>query len=389
MVSNISSMASFFFKRNHLLVVSLFVLLVLGLISGQPVQRYHAFIDWDTIVTLAGLLLITTAIKESGLFYFLAYRISQRINDERRLALFLIFASAVLAMFLTNDIALFIIIPLTLSLQKISGRDYVKFIIFEAIAVNVGSSLTAIGNPQNIFLWHQWGISFPVFIKEMAPLVLMMALWLFIFLMIAFPSQGITHSNHQHPQVDRWLFLISSLLFIVFIVSIGLEYEVYFLPLIFIYYLFAGKKIILKADWGLILLFIVIFIDLHLLYQLNALQHMFALLNLQNPHSLFLSGALLSQLISNVPAAILLAKYSANYKIIAYAVNIGGNGLLIGSFANLIALRFVDNHAKYWLFHKYSIPYLVITLFCLYYQLFTITPILQSYHFATCTRLFG
>jgi len=139
--------------------------------------------------------------------------------------------------------------------------------------------------------------------------------------------------------------------------------------LIFIYYLFASKKAILKTDWGLIILFIVIFIDLHLLYQLNIVQHIFVLLNLQNSHMLFLYGALLPQLISNVPAAILLAKYSTNYKIIAYAVNIGGNGLLIGSFANLIALRFVDNHAKYWLFHKYSIPYFLITLCCLYYQL--------------------
>jgi len=214
MASNFFSGTSSFFKRNHLLVVSLFVLFILALTAGQPIQHYPAFIDWGTIVTLTGLLLITTAIKESGLFYFLAYRISRRINDERCLALFLIFASVVLSMFLTNDITLFIIVPLTLSLQKISSSDYVKFIIFEAIAVNVGSSLTAIGNPQNIFLWHQWDISFLLFIKEMTPLVLIMTLWLLLFLLIAFPPKKIAPINHQHLQVDRWLFLVSGLLFI-------------------------------------------------------------------------------------------------------------------------------------------------------------------------------
>jgi Na+/H+ antiporter NhaD/arsenite permease-like protein len=326
-------------------------------------------VDWNTIVTLTGLLLITTGIKESRLFYFVAYRISHRIDNERLLALFLISVSAILSTFLTNDIALFIIVPLTLSLQEISDNDYTKIIVLEAIAVNAGSSLTSIGNPQNIFLWHQWGISFLIFIKEMAPLVSMMSIWLFIFTFFSFSSVKIKITNRQQPVTDHGLFCLSAALLIAFILSVELQCEIYLLLITFISLLFTHRKVIFKTDWGLILLFIVIFIDLNLICQLKAVQGLPAMLNFNNAHTLFLSSAFLSQAISNVPSAILLAHYSSNFKIIAYGVNIGGNGLLISSFANLIALRFMKGRSKYLLFHVYSLPYFIATLIFSYYLL--------------------
>jgi len=173
-------------KKNTLAIVLGMVAFGLALGAGAPIDKIPALVDWQTIITLSGLLIVTTGIKESGLFYFLAYRISRRIDNERLLALFLVFLSAVLSMLVTNDITLFITVPLTLSLQKISENDYSKLIIFEAIAVNVGSALTPIGNPQNIFLWHQWGISFLVFVREMAPLVLIMSTILLIMTLLCF-----------------------------------------------------------------------------------------------------------------------------------------------------------------------------------------------------------
>ena len=353
-------------RKNGLLLIALAALVVLELLTGKPLRRFPAYVDWNTIVTLAGLLLITTAIKESGFFYWLAYRISKRIGDERQLALFLIFSSAVLSMFLTNDIALFIIVPLTLSLQKIAGGDYVKFIVFEAIAVNVGSSLTAVGNPQNIYLWHQWGISFPIFSKEMLPLGLILGVWLYLGARYVFPSKPIHSSNPQPLRVHRPLFWISAVFFVIFIISVEFDYDAYFLALLFVFYIIAYREVIKKADWGLILLFVIIFIDVHLLYRLEVINRFMQSLPLQNGHVLFVSGALLSQIISNVPATILLVKYSAQFKWIAYAVNVGGNGLLIASFANLIALRFVHNHRKYRYFHQYSLLYFLVTALSVY-----------------------
>jgi len=369
MASNMYSTGVSVLKKNTLPIVLLGLSLGLAVFQRQPLERFPAMVDWNTIVTLCGLLLITTGIKESGLFYLAAYRISRQIRNERLLALFLVFVSAGLSVFLTNDIALFIIVPLTLCLQQISDNDCSRIIIFEAIAVNVGSALTPIGNPQNIFLWHQWGVSFPVFVKEMAPLVLIMSAWLLVGILICFSPTRIRLTDRQHPVVDRGLFWLSAVLLVAFIISVELRYEKYFLAVVFLSLLLARVRVILKTDWGFILLFILLFINLHLICQLAIVQRLLALLDFSRPATLYFSGALMSQGISNVPAAILLAKYSTSFKIIAYGVNIGGNGLVIGSFANLIALRFIERPHKNLLFHVYSIPFFLVTLASAYYWL--------------------
>ncbi len=358
MVNNIRSAL----KRNLLTVVLLVAALGLAYGLRQPLRLFPAMVDWKTIFTLSGLLLITTGIKESGLFYLLAYRIARKIDNERLLALFLIFLAAILSMFLTNDIALFIVVPLTLTLQQIVENDYSKIIIFEAIAVNAGSSLTPIGNPQNIYLWHQWGVSFHSFVREMIPVFSVMSIWLLAMTFLCFPSRKIEVANNHNNVVDQGLFIISAILLVVFVSSIELCLGTYFLPIILLVILITRKSIFLKCDWGLILLFVVIFVDLDLICRLKAVNYLLAMLDFSNIRTLFLSGALFSQVISNVPSAILLTKHSTNFKIIAYGVNIGGNGLLIGSFANLIALRFSDKKTTYFLFHIYSLPYFIITL---------------------------
>ena len=348
-------------RDSEVLLVSLLALILLEILIGKPLRRFPAYVDWNTIVTLTGLLLITTAIKESHFFYWLAYRISTRITNERNLALFLVSISAVLSMFLTNDIALLIIVPLTLSLQKISGSNYVKFIIFEAIAVNAGSTFTAIGNPQNIHLWHQWQISLPVFSLEMLPLEGILLFWLLIGTLWVFPTKKIQSDLKQKQKVNRPFFWGSTVIFILFLISAELRYDAYLLAILFVYYLITQRTVIKNADWKLILLFIIIFIDVHLLYRLDLVNRFMESLNLQNAHVLFASGVFLSQIISNVPSTLLLLNYSDSFKLIAFAVNVGGNGLLIASFANIIALHFAKNPKKFNYFHQYSLLYLLVT----------------------------
>ncbi len=362
MVNNPIRNLLYLFKRNF--VISLLVIVAFGLtfLLNQPVSLLPSLVDWNTIITLTGLLLTTNGIKESGLFYLLAYRISQRINNRQLLCLFITSLAAILSMFLTNDIALFITVPLTLNLQNLTDDDYSKLVIFEAIAVNAGSSLTPIGNPQNIFLWHLWGISFPAFVKEMAPLVIIMALCLVVMVLVCFPPQKIQITNNQEHKVHKNLFLFSSILLTLFVISIEMDMELYFLGIIFLLMFFIRRKIIFEADWGLILLFVFLFIDLNLICKLEITRHLIDMLNLADIETLFLSGAFLPQMISNVPSAIILANHSNNFKLIAYGVNIGGNGLLIASFANLVAMRLSNRTCNYFTFHLYSITYFLITL---------------------------
>ncbi len=350
-----------FLRSNIFLLFLVLLALFLTLRGHHAPGELPAYVDWETIYTLAGLLVITGGIRESGFFDFTARHLAYRIRSERALALFLIFLSALLSAFFTNDIALFILVPLTLGLQKVLKKDYTRLIIFEALAVNAGSTLTPIGNPQNIFLWHRWGISFPLFVREMSPVVGVMTFILLLFTLLFFRPVTIRPSNHCATAVDKRLFWVSLLLLAGFILSIETGPGPWFLLVIFPVYLAMAHPVLLRADYGLLLLFLFMFIDIDLLCQLPAIHNFITTLHLREPTHLFLSGLLGSQVISNVPATILLSHYTSDYRLLAWAVNTGGNGLLIASFANIIALRFVKNKKKFLLFHLYSVPFFVVT----------------------------
>ncbi len=358
-----------YLKRNILLPALILPAFLLTWVLHQPVGKFPSYIEWNTIYTLAGLLVITMGIKESGFFHVMAYHLSGKIRRERYLALFLVFLAAFLSSFLTNDIALFIIVPLTLGFQDVLQKDYSRIIIFEALAVNAGSALTPIGNPQNIFLWHRWDISFLSFVKEMAPLVLILMVWLFLFVIIVFRSVKIKANHRYAGGADKKLFYLSLLLLASFIFFIEIDYGAWFLPAIFILYLFYSPKVLTGADWTLLFLFVFIFIDIDLFCQIPAIARFFSQPALQDPGRLFLTGTLGSQLLSNVPATVLLSHYTTNFKVLAYAVNTGGNGLMIASFANLIALRFISNRKKYCRFHFYSLVFFLITLMSVWFLL--------------------
>jgi Na+/H+ antiporter NhaD/arsenite permease-like protein len=123
---------------------------------------------------------------------------------------------------------------------------------------------------------------------------------------------------------------------------------------------FIKKEVFKEFDYFLILTFIVMFMDFGLVSKIesvNSLMHSF-------PHTffnIFNASVITSQIISNVPTAIFMSNFSHDYIAIAYGVNIAGNGLLIGSLANVIALRFLHNPKVYFEFHKYSIPYFILS----------------------------
>ncbi len=171
-------------------VLFVFLVLFLVLLISFPYKmgNYPRYIDFKTIFSLAGLLIITEGVRESGYFSKISHKALRRIKTERSLALVLTALSVFLSPFLTNDIALFIVIPLTLSFKRFFKNEIYKLIIFEAIGVNVGSMLTPIGNPQNIFIWHRYDVSFLSFIYNVFPVFLVSFLILIVFLFLFFKN---------------------------------------------------------------------------------------------------------------------------------------------------------------------------------------------------------
>lgn len=323
-------------------------------------RNWPASIDWHTIVTLSGLLLLTKGVELSGYFDVLGCKLVRRFTTERGLACFMVLASSALSTFLTNDVALFIVVPLTLTLKKWCVLPINRLIIFEALAVNAGSLLTPIGNPQNILLWGRSGISFPDFIGQMAPLTLAMMLSLLLLCRACFTSAPLNfQGSYSLPAWKPKLVWICLFFYLVFLLALDLHLAPWGLAALAVGFLLFERQVIIRVDWTLLLVFMVMFIDVHLLTQLPAFHH--ALMHVgQLPQAgQWLTAVGLSQIISNVPATILLINYVPPSVMLAWAVNVGGFGLLPGSLANLIALRMANDSRIWWRFHLYSIPMLL------------------------------
>lgn len=357
-------------RADPLLLLLCCALLVLSLITPTHLARYPTLVDWHTIAAMTGLLLLTKAIEISGVLHRLGIRLTRTIGSERSLALLLVFGTATLAAALTNDVALFVVVPLTLSICRTAQLPATRLIVFEALAANAGSLLTPIGNPQNLFLWQRAGIGFFEFTVNMIPLALIVLGLLGIFTVFAFPNHGIVASTAVAVRVKKTLLAAALLIYPIFLALTDLHVAQIGLAPVVVLFLLIEPEVLRRLDWGLLLVFILMFVDLRLLTALPEMAKFVADAGIADAQRLYVFGIGASQLISNVPAAILLAEYSDNWRTIAWAVNIGGFGLATGSLANLIALRLAGDRRAWLAFHALSIPFLVAS--CLLAYLFLV-----------------
>jgi di/tricarboxylate transporter len=305
-------------------------------------------------------MMLTKGVEQSGYFDVLGRKMVRRFATERRLTLFMVFSAALLSTFLTNDVALFIVVPLTLTLRKLCEIPVNRLIIFEALAVNAGSLLTPIGNPQNILLWGRSGLSFAAFSWQMAPLAAVMMLTLGVMCWFAFPPKALSyHSGTAAAQSKPRLAWSCLALYLVFLVALDLKQELWGALLVAGGFLILARRVLTSVDWTLLLVFMAMFIDVHLLIQIPALHGVLQNVTHLPQMGLWLTAIGLSQVISNVPSTILLLNYVPPTALLAWAVNVGGFGLLPGSLANLIALRMANDRRIWWRFHLWSVPMLL------------------------------
>lgn len=258
--------------RDRFLHLLLIIACVLSVMVPFVPASWPAAIDWHTIITLSGLMLLTKGIELSGYFDVLGRKMARRFVTERQLAMFMVLAAALLSTFLTNDVALFIVVPLTLTLKKWCAIPVNRLIIFEALAVNAGSLLTPIGNPQNILLWGRSGLSFPGFIGQMLPLAAAMMLTLLALCWFCFPAKRLTYqSSDMAPSWQPKLVWSCLGLYLVFLTALEMDQALWGLALVLLGFLALARAVIVHVDWSLLLVFMVMFIDVHLLTQLPAL----------------------------------------------------------------------------------------------------------------------
>lgn len=358
-------------RHDPTLTVLLVALALLAAVSELPWALYPTLVDWPTLAALTGLLVLTQGVQASGGLQRLGGWLTPRLVTERRAALCLVLLAAGLSTLLTNDVALFIVVPLTLGMARTAGlapATLVRLVVFEALAVNAGSTLTPIGNPQNLFLWQLSHTTFTAFSQHMAPLVAWLVALLLLLTAVAFRGRALRRAppSHTAAPIDRPLLCLSLALYAPFLVLTDLRLAGWAVALVLLAMVLLRPRVLVQTDWALLLVFVLMFVDLRLLAGLAPVRALMASFDLAQPQTLFLLGIAASQLVSNVPAVIALAEYSRDWRTLANAVNLGGFGLVVGSLANLIALRLLADRRAWWVFHLYSVPFLGVAALGVY-----------------------
>ncbi len=355
-------------RSDHLLHLLLVTLLLLVFMSSTPLQRYPGLVDWPTIAALTGLLALTKGLELSGALGWLGRKLVAAMATERRAALLLVAAAILLSTVLTNDVALFVVVPLTLGVCRLAAIPSARLIVFEALAVNAGSALTPIGNPQNLFLWQLSKVPFEQFVLHMLPLAGLLSLALLALTACSFKPRAISLSSAdgspaRAAPLDHRLLWMSLALYLPFLVATDLHYAGWALAVVLAVLALLRPAVLARLDWGLLLVFVLMFIDLRLVADLPAVKSLVAGFGLDAPEHaarLYFAGIAAAQVISNVPAAIALAAYSRDWHVLAYAVSVGGFGTAVGSLANLIALRMAGEWRAWTLFHVFAVPFLAL-----------------------------
>ena len=282
--------------------------------------------ELQVLFILFVLFIAVNGLQHSGLIL----KIAQKIEKGKAIPLKLITTTFCLSMLVTNDIALTVIVPLTLSLN-INRKDIL--VILEALAANVGSALTPFGNPQNFFIYWFYGVHPVTFIETIAPFSL-------VFMAILMISSLLVKIKHNSqvtmPQkINKKAYIYGLLLFVVLLMVLRVL-PVYTGILVIIFALLFNRKA-LFVDYALLFSFFFFF---------GIVDNLKTILVSEISHSghIFLFSALASQVMSNVPATLLFAKFTSNWQALLWGTNAGGFGSLFGSLANLIAYKIYVTH---------------------------------------------
>ncbi len=330
-------------KKELMLVLSVLAA-VIGLIITPPSADLFKKIDWRTLGTLLMMLCVLEGFKQESVLRPLE-KLASRIRRLSLLSLFLVFCVFFSSMFVTNDVSLLIFVPLTIVLFRSAGKErYILPVIsMENIAAIRGSLLTPFGSPQNLFLYGQAKISMWRFMLHMLPLCAMSAVILVGFVFFLYrkdPGErtevSATYDGEQwKPEFKQILYLVLFIFVLIVIVTrTGLWWAV--LALVITALTIFDRRIFLKVDYVLLVTFLCFFV--------------FSSSIASNPHIAGFLGKTvaereywwaigLSQLISNVPATIVLFPFTKNFSGLIYGADTAGLCSLIGSLASLINYR--------------------------------------------------
>ena len=346
-----------FIKKDTVLCVAT-TLAMVSAFFVKPTLNYVNYIDFRVLGILLSLMTVMAGLQRNGLFDMIGSSLLKRTKNTMQLSLVLVFLCFFFSMFITNDVSLITFVPFAmLTLRKCNQEKLlIPVIIVQTLAANLGSMLTPIGNPQNLYLYNLAEMKMSTFIGIIGPYTLTSGILLLLSVAVVCRKKEkieftleennsdheiekerlhLRRKTHQKNAVYMILFLMSLL-----VVVRVLPYYVAFI-VVFVTVFIMDRQVLKTVDYSLILTFIAFFIFTRNIGEIETIRNV-----LQE----FVSGREVgvgiaaSQVISNVPAALLLSGFTRDYAKLLVGVNIGGLGTLIASMASLISYKIYAHH---------------------------------------------
>ena len=342
-----------FLKKECVLVIAV-TLAILSSFISIPKMSY---IDFNVLILLFNLMVVVAAFKELKVLDSIAIGLLKKCNTYTSISLALVFITFISSMIVTNDVALITFVPLSIVIARKANINVLKIVIFQTLAANLGSSFTPMGNPQNLFIYSFYNLSPIDFFKITLPIVILAVLFL---VLLVFKDKKMNLSlDLEDVKIDnkRDVYLFGGL-FLIILLSVFhvIDYKVTFLITI-VMVLILNKKLFSQVDYSLLITFIGFFIFVGNISTMDVVKNfMEGILN--SPKSTYLASVLSSQVISNVPATMLLSGFTDHFKELLLGVNIGGMGTLIASLASVISYKIYasefgnDNYMKSFTFYN-------------------------------------
>ncbi len=350
-----------FFKKETVCCIA-FLLAVVSMFFIPPSENYFSYIDFRVLALLFSLMAVVRGFSSIGVFTRLGTLLLTHVNSLRMLSALFIFLCFFFSMLITNDVALITFVPFTILVLSMAEQKkfLIPVIVLETIAANLGSMLTPLGNPQNLYLYTISGLSLWDFIRIMLPYSFVSAILLLIFILFlpkdtvstataantTNSTNTVTASNTSNVICEavkarknsRILFTSYLILFLLCLLTVLhiLPYQIMFL-LVLTGFLLLDYRVLKDVDYFLLLTFLCFFIFIGNMKQISLVHELISKLLV---HHEVLMGIGASQIISNVPAAILLSGFTDDYSALLIGVNLGGLGTLIASLASLISFKF-------------------------------------------------
>lgn len=333
----LTKIKTFIQKETVLFIAALCAVATMFLVPPSP--AYWHYIDFRVLCLLLCLMAVVAGFKSLGAFQWLTYQLLRRIRSGRVLGLTLVMLPFFSSMLVTNDVALLIFIPFTLALLAQLGFDkaMIPIIVLQTVAANLGSMATPVGNPQNLFLYAAFDLSAGDFFAVTLPLTAVSFLGLAAASLPVLPKELSRQELKREEISNVRHLLIYAGLFVLCLLTVFRVVAYPITTMVIVAVLFVLNRDLLKQiDYMLLLTFVCFFIVSENLGQVawvrSFLQELLG-------RSTLLTSIGASQIISNVPAAVLLSGFTDQWRELLSGVNIGGLGTPIASLASLITLK--------------------------------------------------